>query len=386
MTQVCASLHALSVSLSSCLMTSWARLTPFVLGQIKAHMHHNLCAAEISRIVKKEDGSHPSVHGVADAMQKLTANPSWTGERCSGSGRPRITSWALDQKIIRTVFRRRGSTKVTVAYLKKVIPEARSVSDSTIQDRLHKAGLRWFRRRKKFLVPSKYIPQRLEYAGQVKRMRQSSLDKWAYSDGTVFYIDRTVEENESTQRAALGSSVWRRADRKDALWKDCIGPSGYSKGQGAPVRVWGVLAAGYLSVTILPADQIMNRWWYAWIVRHYFPRWLNGCCFLVQDFERCLRCPEPLEAMKEIKLSLVASYPRCSQDLNAIENAWKMVRDRLFETLPVSVESREEFITRLRNAISWVNRNKYDELLYLCTNQKQRAQDVEDLEGSRTKW
>ena len=92
-------------------------------------------------------------------------------------------------------------------------------------------------------------------------MRQSSLDKWAYSDGTVFYIDRTVEENESTQRAALGSSVWRRADRKDALWKDCIGPSGYSKGQGAPVRVWGVLAAGYLSVTILPADQIMNRWW-----------------------------------------------------------------------------------------------------------------------------
>ena len=74
-------------------MTSWARLTPFVLGQIKAHMHHNLCAAEISRIVKKEDGSHPSVHGVADAMQKLTANPSWTGERCSGSGRPRITSW-----------------------------------------------------------------------------------------------------------------------------------------------------------------------------------------------------------------------------------------------------------------------------------------------------
>eukprot|EP00973_Karenia_brevis_P057693 8025966-Karenia_brevis.AAC.1 len=367
-------------------MASWARLTPFVVGQIKAHMHHKLCAAEISRIVKKEDGTHPSVHGVSDAMQKLTDNPRWAGTRCAGSGRPRVTSKALDRKITRTVFKKRGSEKVTVAYLKKVIPAARKISDSTIQDRLHDAGLEWLRRRRKFLVPSKYIPARLEFAGQVKRARQCILDKWAYSDGTVFYLDKTPEANESTQQAALGSHVWRRADRKDALWADCIGPSGYNKAQGEPVRVWGVLAAGYLSVTVLPAGQTMNRWWYAWIVRHYFPGWLNGCSLLVQDFERCLRCLEPLEAMKEINLKLVENYPRCSQDLNAIENAWKILRDRLFETLPESRESREDFIARLRNAISWVNRNKYDELLFLCTNQKQRAQDVQDLKGSRTKW
>ena len=169
-------------------------------------------------------------------------------------------------------------------------------------------------------------------------MHQTTLDKWAYSDGTVFYLDRSAAEVESSKRAALGRCVWRKADCTDALYADCVGPSAYKKAQGVPVRVWGLLAAGELHVTILQEDQVMNRWTYASIIRRYFPQWLQGCDQLVQDYERCLRCDEPLQELKEIGVQVVPDYPKCSQDLNAIENAWKLLRDRLYDTLPTEME------------------------------------------------
>jgi hypothetical protein len=212
------------------------------------------------------------------------------------------------------------------------------------------------------------------------------LHQWAYSDGTVFFLDRTQEENEHGQRRALGSSVWRRADRSDALYEDCVGPSSYSKAQGSPVRVWGLLAGGELKIYVLPEAQSMNRWWYAWLVEKVFPKWLGDCKYLVQDFERCLRCEEPLEAMRSIGLELVHGYPRSSQDLNAIENAWNLLRSRLDTTRPTSLEPRPDFIKRLRSAVGWLNKNKCDELWELSTNQKQRARDVVELNGSRTRW
>ena len=73
-------------------MSSYVQLTPFEIGQIKAHMRNGLGATEIAGIIKKADGKHPSQPSVVAAMQKLTKQPSWRGEREAGSGRPRATS------------------------------------------------------------------------------------------------------------------------------------------------------------------------------------------------------------------------------------------------------------------------------------------------------
>ncbi len=62
-----------------------------------------------------------------------------------------------------------------------------------------------------------------------------------------------------TKRAALGPSVLRRTDRKDALYTDCVGPSRHSKAQGTPVRIWGLLNDGELKVSILEDGVVMNR-------------------------------------------------------------------------------------------------------------------------------
>ena len=99
-----------------------------------------------------------------------------------------------------------------------------------------------------------------------------------------------------------------------------------------------------------------------------------------------MHCAEPLAAFREIGVKLVDDYPKCSHDLNAIENAWKILRERLYDTLPAAVESREGFTNRLKNAVRWINANKRTELSYLCGNQKERARDLIELGGARTKW
>ena len=161
-------------------------------------------------------------------------------------------------------------------------------------------------------------------------------------NGTVFYRDRTDAENQSTQRAALGGDVWRQTDGSDALFEECVGPSTYAKAQGDPIRIWGMLADDKLFFHILPKGWSMNRWYYRWLIANKFPQWRGNCKYIVQDFEACLRCAEPLEAMASIGMSLVEGHPKYSQDLNAIENAWKLLRDRMAETLPSHLESRDD--------------------------------------------
>ena len=132
---------------------SGTRLTPFEVGQIKAHAHHELSATKIRKIVRKSDGSPISVQGVADVMAKLESDPSWRGERAEGAGRRRETSKRQDKAIVNLVYKKRGTAKLTVALLKRRIPSLKSVCDETIRNRLHEAGLAWMRRRKKTLVP-----------------------------------------------------------------------------------------------------------------------------------------------------------------------------------------------------------------------------------------
>ena len=79
--------------------------------------------------------------------------------------------------------------------------------------------------------------------------------------------------------------------------------------------------------------------------------------------------------MQDENIELLKNYPKCSQDFNAIETAWRELRARLYDTEPVAIESREEFITRARNGVAWVNKNRAGKLRELCDNQKVRARD-----------
>ena len=135
----------------------------------------------------------------------------------------------------------------------------------------------------------------------------------------------------------------------------------------------------------------MNRWWYSWLVEKKFPVWAVQAlgskkkANLLQDHERALWTEEALAAMKVAGISLLDKYPKCSQDLNPIETVWRELRARLYQTEPHRMEKREQFITRLRNAVSWLNKNKADYFQHLCSCQKEWAEDVWDAMGASTK-
>ena len=237
-----------------------ARLGPFEVGQILVHVANGLIPSQIVPRVKKPDGKNTfSLQCIVDAVNKLEADKSWRGERKQGSGAPKKTTTAVDNRIYKMVIKKRGKVKVTVSHLKKMIPELRHLSDSLVQDRLYDAGLRYLRRRRKSLVTKKYKQPRIEYCKWILGRQQRTLDQFCYSDGTVFYLDRDEHEHEEAQAASLGAFVWRHADRSDALYNDCIGTSSYNKAQGYPVRIWGLLSDGFLHVHILDQGEVMNE-------------------------------------------------------------------------------------------------------------------------------
>ncbi|CAK0888840.1 unnamed protein product, partial [Prorocentrum cordatum] len=377
-----------------------AQLSPFLRGVVYGLFLAGSSYQEIAEEVAKEDGGHPCQQTVAATIRRVEKNGglAFDGGRLSQAGRPRSTETALDRQILRLVFKHRGRAVVTAQYVQKMIRAARKVSIRAVQRRLSEAGLAWLRRRRKSIVPQAHKVARADVsigshpdqtrmrapcaAGHLARIETSALGRqvarldfaawtlartaatlarWAYTDGTVFFLARDNSELESHQRGALGPHVWRQADGSDGLYEECIGPSAYWKAQGHPVRIWGLLVAGVLFIYIMPQGETMNRWWYEWIINHKFPAWLRKAIggdrgpFLVQDHERCLWAEEPRCALREQGIHLLEHYPRCSQDLNAIEAAWREVRARLAATEPDSIETRDQFIVRLRAAVAWVN-------------------------------
>jgi len=319
-------------------------------------------------------------------VRRWEAEPTWRVERAVGTGRVRKTTSAQDRAMVKEVVKQRGKEKMTSKKVQRRV--AKKVSAKTVRRRLQEAGLRWLRRRRKSWVPEDHRESRLEWATRVKASPEKFLRRWIYTDGCSFYLDRDAAEFEEGKKAALGPSVWRHTDEKAALYKDNVGPSSYRKSQGHRVVVWGLLIGGRLCITILPAQTYMNRFLYTKIIQGSFKKWLRRVRqpFLVQDYEKCLWSAEPQAALKELGVEVSDWHPKYSPDLNAIENAWKLLRDRLADTQPAEREDRSAFVRRLRAAASWINRHHKSALLSLSRNQKIRANDVQDNDGYKTKW
>ena len=244
------------------------------------------------------------------------------------------------------------------------------------------------RRRNKSLLTAGYLDKRISYCESVKRKADEMLLKWAYTDGTVYYLDRSQEEAEDSKRRSLGTHVSRRSDNRDAMYQECIGPSACSKGQGTPCKVWGFLACGVLHIHVLEEGESMDADLYTELVDEKFDEWRGYCEYLVCDFERCLRTVAAKHALQKAGLKLVDNYPKSSQDFNAIENVWGLLKERLNATQPRTLEYRDAFINRLHAAVRWANTHRAGQLKRWSTNQKERAQACLKTKppGGRTIW
>ena len=123
-----------------------------------------------------------------------------------------------------------------------------------------------------------------------------------------------------------------------------------------------------------------------------FAIWRRACfgdnlpVALVQDHEKCLWQERNLLALTKAKCPALQNYPKYSPDMNAIEGWWRVLRERLEETAPEEIETRSEFIIRMRRTVHWLNENRWEDALALCQNQKVRANESKKLSGAKTSW
>ena len=131
---------------------------------------------------------------------------------------------------------------------------------------------------------------------------------------------------------------------------------------------------------------------YGWLIDKKFATWRRNCfggdgpVLLVQDHERCLWHESNLAALAAAGCLVVKQFPKCSPDLNAIEGWWHRLRQRMEETAPNALETRSQFLARLRLTTRWMNAHWRADALHLATNQKERARQVLDLHGQKCEW
>ena len=278
---------------------SFARLDAFARGEIWGMRQAGAPREDIVKRIKKKDGRRPTLRAVAAVIARKAAHPEWRGEDSVAGGRPCTLTPKQERRITRLVFKYRGKAKVTLAFVRKLLKFARKVSAKTVGRSLHRAGLKWMVRRVKRAVPFQWRGKRRMYARWPLLKVQRMLDRFAYTDGTCFYLARCDAEADDKKRAALGKRVWRMANGKDGLHTDNIGPSLYAKAQGRPVKIWGFFANGRLEYAVLPKDgykktKHMNGKRYNAMIKKHFPTWRRACfgddakVHLVQDHERCL--------------------------------------------------------------------------------------------------
>jgi hypothetical protein len=376
---------------------SYARLDAFARGQILAYHASGKSRDEICSLVTKTDGLNPQIRAVNYIVSKKRKQPDWRGESIAEGGRRPALDKGEEKQLTAFVFRNRCKKVVTATLCRTALRFLRRVSRQTVRNYLHRAGLAWLRRRPKTWVPTKVKVQREAHCRWILTQQQRRLDRWAYTDGTTFYLARGPLEHQQKARLALGKSVWRMASGKDGLMDDNIGPSMYAKSQGLPVKIWGVFAAGRLEIYVLPPDgpqktANMNSERYAWLVAAHFASWRAKCfgderrAVLVQDHEQCLWTEEAQAAIHKAGFDLLTTHPKYSPDLNAIEGQWGRLRARLEKTAPTEVEPRSCFIKRLRIAAAWLNTHGLAGGQRLCVNQKVRAAEILELKGAKCKW
>ena len=80
------------------------------------------------------------------------------------------------------------------------------------------------------------------------------------------------------------------------------------------------------------------------------------------------------------------TLPPYSPDLNPIENVWALLDIRLAATAPKRFEREKAFRCRVRNAVSWVNRNQHEALRKAVASMPRRLEVVTSGKGAMTPY
>ena len=145
-------------------------------------------------------------------------------------GRPPSLTPEQKKKLLKFVIKHRGGHKVTASFCKKFLPFLKKACRQVVCAALHEVGYAYLSRRTKRKVPKDMKKPRIDYANWILTLTMATLCRWAYIDGTTFFLARSGCEKEDKGVAALGKYVWRMYDGSDKWHKLAPGISGGFQG------------------------------------------------------------------------------------------------------------------------------------------------------------
>lgn len=283
-------------------------------------------------------------------------------------GVKRKTSKTTDRLLKNAVMK---NPRITARQLKEMYPDLlKNVTERTIQHRLQKdLDLPCRTAARKPLLTDKMKKKRLEFA---KAHRDWTFEDWKevmWSDESTFQV---LSSHRVKVRRPSNSS---RYDSRFTVKTVKHSPS---------VMVWACFSAklGRGGLFFLPKNTTMNADRYIGVLNdHLYDS------FSIHDTSIFMHDGAPCHTSRKVKQDLqkknirVLEWPGNSPDLNPIENAWKMMKDKVKEEKPTSVPHLQDIIKNV-----WTTQIDIQYFINLVQSMPKRMLDVIHSRGDMTKY
>ena len=310
--------------------------------------------------------SRRSIYSLKRAAAALP--PGTTPPRKPGTGTHRKTSPRTDNLLRREVL---SNPSISAAALKKKYPELLDrVSVRTIQHRLQKdLGLPCRRAAKKPMLTAAMKKKRLAFCHKYKKWTKEQWRKVMFSD-------------ESTFRMVRGASNVVRRPRRVSRYEEKYTVKTVKHPDS--VMVWGAFDGVYGrgGLYFLPKGQTMNGATYLNVLQEHMQQFYQQrqCDFFMQDGAPCHKTRTVTKWLSDNNMS-VLDWPGNSPDLNPIENAWKVIKDKVALKQPGNMK---ELVDAIK--LTWCTQMDVNYFISLSDSMPRRIAHVLKAKGAMTKY
>ena len=259
-------------------------------------------------------------------------------------------------------------------------------TNSTFRYYLNKLGFRYLQTRKKGLLSSNDLKDRLKFAKQMLKNYSSTV----WTDEINFYLDGTSFQhkfNPKDQARAPHGREWRKPS--EGLKKDCTS-KGAKVGSGGRVAHF-IMAISYKCGTVVCQQyERMNGKVFTEFVKNKFPEMFSKCRnpdskLFLQDGDPSQNCKAARKVMESYGVKQI-SIPARSPDINPIENFFNLISSKLQSDAigkNITHEIFEQFSERIMTTITSYSVREIDKII---ESMHKRMKMIVKNKGERLKY
>ena len=304
------------------------------------------------------------------------------------AGRPRKINQRTERKIIRAIPKLR--LKEGTFSVKRLLHFAGvthlNVSVRTVQRMLNRNGFFFLQARKKGLMSSKDLRERVKFARKIKTQYNASI----WKKGIAFYLDGTSfvhKMNPLDQARAPKTRIWRK--KSEGLQRGCLA-KGQKVGNGGRTVKMIVAISHKSGVVCCKPYKEMNGAFFAKFINDHFEDIYRkaqkpNTHLFVQDGDPSQNSGKAREALRSVNAQLLKIPPR-SPDINPIENIFKYVGEKLRRDALEKEISRENFQQFERRIIQTITSIPCDYIDRVIESMSKRMNDIIRRKGQRLKY